>query len=74
MPYWFVQRLMMYAFSAQQLWVSDYNLNNENYNIQEMGIICNGGLDPHHYNSSRYPMIVDMDFQDATQSLYRDDC
>lgn len=74
MPYWLLQRLMMYAFAAPQLYVSDYNHNNENYNIQEIGVVCDGGLDPHHYPSSRYPMIVDVEFKDAIQSLYRDNC
>lgn len=73
-PMWLQQRFMAYALQADKLYVSDYNLNNSNYNYKHFWVVCDSGYKPDYRNWSRYQMVKDLKFREGRQLIYRDRC
>jgi hypothetical protein len=74
MPSWFHERFYAYALMADQLYVSDYNLNNANYNYKFFYIMADSSYAPKYTNYSRYNKVNDIKFKEGVQYVFRDRC
>lgn len=73
LPKWAHDRLKAYGFMADQLFVSDYNINNADYNIKQKWVVCDSGYEPDHKGYSRYSK-VNVDFMEGCQYVHRNRC
>lgn len=72
-PQWMHDRLAVYAFQAENLYVSDYNLNNADYNLKGYCVVADGNYLPEYKGHSRYSN-VEVDFKAQYQYLIRNRC
>lgn len=75
MPKYIHDRLKAYGVMADQLWVSDYNTFNADYEIKQMLVVKNGEYTPTYFEDkgSRY-LIAKMNFNKGVQSSIKTDC
>ncbi len=73
LPKWLLDRFMGYALMADQLYVSDYNQNNSDYNIKNLFIVADSNFAP-KYTSLRDAKILDLQFKEGQQYIFRDRC
>lgn len=74
LPLWLHQRFYSYGLMADQLYVSDYNLNNANYNYKNFWVLPDSGYSIDYTNFSRYMKVKDVKFKEGQQLLYRTRC
>lgn len=74
LPMWLHQRLYAYALMSDQLFVSDYNINNSDYNIKHFWVVADSNYTPKYSGSTRYSKILDLKFKEGQQFVFRDRC
>jgi len=75
LPWWFHQRFYSYGLMADNLYVSDYNYNNPNYNYKYFNVIRDSSYQiKYSDNSLRMKKITGLKFKEQTQLTYRDRC
>ena len=74
LPMWLHRRFYAYALMADNLVVSDYNLNNDSYLFKDWAVVADSNYNIAHKNYTRYPKCLDCKFKDAEQFVYRDRC
>ena len=74
LPMWLHERFYAYGLMADQLYVSDYNINNPNYNYKHFWVVADGNYTPQYTNWSRYSKIQDLAFKEGDQFVFRDRC
>jgi hypothetical protein len=74
LPKWLLDRFAGYALQADELYVSDYNINNSDYNLKHLGVVASSEFNPNYTNYSRYNRILDLTFEEKTQSIFRSRC
>lgn len=74
MPMWFHQRLASYGFMADQLFVSDYNVNNDSYEYKRFWVVADSDYKPIHRGFTRYPKVRGVKFKEGLQYIFRDRC
>ncbi len=74
LPMWFHRRFYSYGLMADQLFVSDYNLDNDSYEYKHFFIVSDGAYTIKHNNSTRYPKAIDFKFKEGQQFVFRDRC
>jgi hypothetical protein len=74
LPIWFHERFYAYGLMADHLYVSDYNLNNANYNYKHFFVVADSGYSPTYTNWSRYIKVKDVKFKEGQQFVYRNRC
>lgn len=72
-PKWIHDRLKAYGIMADKLWVTDYNWNNSDYEIDKRMVVCDGGYAP-EYNENTRMSNVKVDFKEGFQNVIRDRC
>lgn len=72
-PKWVHDRLKAYAFQADQLYVTDYNWNNSDYEIDKKRVTCDGSYEPEYHEDTRYS-FVKVQFKEGFQNVIRDRC
>lgn len=72
-PKWVHDRLKAYAFMADQLYVSDYNWNNSDYEIDKKRVVCDGEYAPEYNINTRYSNVK-VRFKEGYQNVIRDKC
>lgn len=70
MPKYIHDRLKVYGLMADFLFVSDYNLNNSDYNIKLKSIIKAAGYEPKYYKGTRL-QSVKTQFKEGIQSVIK---
>lgn len=73
-PQWLHERFYAYAMMADQLFVSDYNINNSDYNFKHFWIVAEGDYAPKYVGATRYPKVMDVKFTEGQQFVFRDRC
>ena len=72
---WVHQRLMVYGFMADQILVSDYNINNTDYDIKRFPVIRDSGYEPTYFVASGKRIAgVKVDFKRAVQNVIKTNC
>lgn len=72
-PKWVHDRLKGYAFQADDLYVTDYNWNNSDYDIDRKRVVCDGSYEPEYHEDTRYS-FVKVPFKGGYQNVIRDKC
>jgi len=72
-PKWVHDRLKAYALMADQLYVTDYNWNNSDYEIKKKGVVPDGSYEPEYNENTRYSNVK-VQFKEAFQNVIRDKC
>lgn len=72
-PKWIHDRLKAYAFMADELYVTDYNWNNSDYDIKKKRVICDGAYEPEYHRDTRYSWVK-VQFKEGFQNVVRDKC
>lgn len=72
-PIWVHDRLSVYGLMADTLYVSDYNLNNPDYNFKSYCVIFDGNYEPKYSFSKRYAN-VELKFKARMEYLIRTRC
>lgn len=72
-PKWVHDRLKAYAFMADELYVSDYNWNNSDYDINKKRVVCDGSYEPEYHRDTRYSWVK-VQFKEGFQNVVRDKC
>lgn len=72
-PMWLLDRFQ-YAITSDKLLVSDYNLNNSNYNIKRLWVVIDSAIEPSYHPYTRYMKVLTSTFKEGTQYTYRDRC
>lgn len=73
LPFWFYDRFSVYGLMADQLLVSDYNLNNADLNIKRYSVQADSDVTPKYRGSSRFQNI-ELSFKSATSYAIRTRC
>lgn len=73
LPFWFHDRFSVYGLMADNLLVSDYNLNNADYNLKRYCVVSDGGYSPDYKGNSRYSNVT-LEFKSKKQTLARNRC
>ncbi len=73
-PQWLHERFYAYAMMADQLYASDYNINNSDYNFKHFWIVADGDYAPKYVGATRYPKVMDVKFVEGQQFTFRDRC
>lgn len=73
LPFWFHERFKSYGLVADTLLVSDYNLNNSDYNIKQYSVQGDSSYSP-DYKNYRRETPVRCEFRPATQNIKRQRC
>lgn len=75
LPFWFHQRFYSYGLMADNVYVSDYNLNNPNYNYKHFSVKRDSSY-PIKYdnNSLRMKKIIGLKFKEGIQFTFKDGC
>lgn len=74
LPLWLHQRLYAYGLMSDQLFVSDYNINNSDYNLKHFWVVADSGYAPKYYGYTRYTKVLDVKFKEGQQFVFRDRC
>lgn len=72
-PKWVHDRLKAYAFQSDQLYVTDYNWNNSDYEIDKKRVTCDGSYEPEYNINTRYSNVK-VQFKEGFQNVIRDKC
>lgn len=72
-PKWVHDRLKAYAMMADQLYVTDYNWNNSDYEIDKKRVVCDGSYEPQYNINTRYSNVK-VQFKEGFQNVIRDRC
>lgn len=72
-PKWVHDRLKAYAFMADYLYVTDYNWNNSDYEIDKKRVVCDGEYAPEYNENTRYSNVK-VQFKEGYQNVIRDKC
>lgn len=72
-PKWVHDRLKAYAFMADYLYVTDYNWNNSDYEINRKRVVCDGEYAPEYNENTRYSNVK-VQFKEGYQNVIRDKC
>lgn len=72
-PKWVHDRLKAYAMMADQLYVTDYNWNNSDYEIDKKRVVCDGSYTPEYNINTRYSNVK-VQFKEGFQNVIRDKC
>lgn len=74
-PQWVHTGLMVDGMMADTLLVSDYNINNSDYNIKQMGVVRDSGWEPTYFNDKgRRIAGVKVNFKRAVQGVIKTNC
>jgi hypothetical protein len=73
-PDWLIERFGAYALMADQLYASDYNLNNPDYGIKRKWVVADSGIQPKYTNFSRFPKLWNVKFKEGRQYILADRC
>ncbi len=73
LPFWFHERFKGYALMADELKVSDYNLNNADYNLKLFSVQSDSSYVPDYKGYTRYTKVK-CDFKAKIQNLKRTRC
>lgn len=73
LPFWFHERFKVYGLMADTLLVSDYNMNNSDYNIKLYSVQGDSSYNPDYKNHPRETMVK-CEFKPAVQNLKRNRC
>lgn len=73
LPFWFHERFKAYGLMADTLLVSDYNLNNSDYNIKRYSVQGESAYNPEYKGYKRETQVT-CEFKPATQNLKRSRC
>ena len=73
LPFWFHERFKVYGLMADTLLVSDYNMNNADYNIKLYSVQGDSSYNPDWKNFPRETMVK-CEFKPAIQNLKRNRC
>lgn len=73
-PLWLLERFVAYAMSSDKLLVSDYNINNPNYNLKSFWVVSDVGIKPTYKGYSRFMKVLDTEFKEGQQYIFRDRC
>ena len=73
LPFWFHERFKVYGLMADKLLVSDYNMNNSDYNIKLYSVQGDSSYNPDYKNHPRETMVK-CEFKPAVQNLKRSRC
>lgn len=72
-PKWVHDRLKAYAFMADELYATDYNWNNSDYEIDKKAVTCDGSYEPEYNENTRYSNVK-VQFKERCQNVIRDRC
>ena len=72
-PKWVHDRLKAYCFMADEVYVTDYNWNNSDYEIDKKAVTCDGSYEPEYHEDTRYS-FVKVPFKERCQNVIRDRC
>ena len=72
-PKWVHDRLKAYGMMADELYVTDYNWNNADYDIDKKRVVCDGSYEPEYHIDTRYS-FVKVQFKEGFQNVIRDRC
>lgn len=73
LPFWIHERFKAYGLLADQLLVSDYNVNNPNYNIKRFPVIADSSYNPDYKGWSRNSKVK-VEFKAQVQNIVRTRC
>lgn len=73
LPKWLHDRFKSYGLMSDLSYVSDYNINNSDYNIKSMWVVSDSGYEPTYFGYSRYTK-VEVQFKEGQQTVYRNRC
>ncbi len=73
LPFWFHARFKSYGLQSDELLVSDYNINNPDYDIKLFSVQWDSSYNPDYKNYSRYQKVT-CEFKAAIQNLKRTRC
>ena len=73
LPFWFHERFKGYALMADELKVSDYNLNNADYNLKLFSVQGDSSYVPDYKGYTRYTKVK-CDFKAKIQNIKRQRC
>ncbi len=74
LPMWFHRRFYSYGLMADQLYVSDYNLNNTSYEYKHFWVVADSNYQPKYIGATRYPKVYGIKFREGDQFVFRDRC
>lgn len=72
-PKWVHDRLKAYGLMADELYVTDYNWNNADYDIHKKRVVCDGSYEPEYNINTRYSNVK-VQFKEGFQNVIRDKC
>lgn len=72
-PKWVHDRLKAYGCMADELYVTDYNWNNSDYEIDKRRVVCDGGYAPEYNINTRYSNVKVV-FKEGFQNVIRERC
>lgn len=72
-PKWVHDRLKAYCFMADDTYVTDYNWNNSDYEIDKKRVVCDGAYAPEYNVNTRYSNVKVV-FKEGCQNVIRDKC
>jgi hypothetical protein len=72
-PKWVHDRLKAYCFMADEIYVTDYNWNNSDYEIDKRRVTCDGSYEPEYNENTRYSNVR-VQFKEGFQNVIRDKC
>ena len=73
LPFWFHERFKVYGLMADKLLVSDYNMNNSDYNLKLYSVQGESSYNPKYKGFPRESQ-VECEFKPAIQNLKRSRC
>lgn len=75
LPKWFLDRFKSYGLMADVLLVSDYNINNSDYNIKQKQVIRASGFEPTYFDKQRRRIgRVEVDFKEGIENVIKSIC
>ena len=73
LPKYLHDRFKAYGIMADELYVSDYNWNNSDYEINTRRVVCDGAYAPEYDKHTRYSKATVV-FKEGFQNVIRDKC
>ncbi|MFI5404919.1 MAG: hypothetical protein ACHQ1D_00250 [Nitrososphaerales archaeon] len=73
LPKYLHDRFKAYGVMADELYVSDYNWNNSDYEIKNKRVVCDGAYAPEYDRHTRYSKATVV-FKEGFQNVIRDKC
>ena len=76
LPFEYQERFSVYGMMSDELFVSDYNLYNSDYNIKRMPVVYESNFSPEYFdaNSTIRRSKVDIDFRRGFQNVIKSIC